>query len=576
MAHDLDTLRHTAAHVMAQAVLRLYPNAKLAVGPSIKDGFYHDFYLDETFSTDDLSRIEEEMRKIVKENLSIAREVWARGDATKNLSERDQSFTMELVDAIPDGEEITAYRQGEFVNICRGPHVKSTGELGSGFKLTKVSGAYWRGDQNNARLQRIYGTAWNSEKELADYLFVLEEAEKRNHLRLGKEMGLFHLQREAPGAVFWHEKGWTIYQTIVTYIREKISTNGYIEVNTPQLVSTELWQKSGHMEKYNDNMFLIKHGDTTYGLKPMNCPCHIQIFNHGLKSYRDLPTRMAEFGSCTRNEPSGALHGLMRVRSFVQDDAHIFCTQEQVGEEAKAFCRLLKEVYDDFGMECVLVRLSTRPEKRIGTDEMWDIAESALSDAATGAGIKCEIFEGEGAFYGPKLEFVLKDALGRLFQCGTLQLDYILPQRLDAHYTAEDGKPYHPVILHRAILGSLERFIGILLENYGGHLPLWLSPVQAVVTPISDIVSDYANHVLATLESNKIRAEGDFRNEKISYKIREHALCKVPFIFVVGKKEQEDGTVTIRHMNEQKTMGLDEAVTLLQNIIRDKRTATFN
>lgn len=561
----LELLRHDAAHIMAQAVQELYPGTQVTIGPAIENGFYYDFARDEPFSTDDLEKIEARMRDIVDRKLEIVREVWDRNEAIAHFEGIGEKYKAEIIRDLPGAETITVYRQGDWKDLCRGPHLPSTDKLGKAFKLTKVAGAYWRGDAKNAVLQRIYGTAWANQKQLDDYLHMLEEAEKRDHRRLGKEMDLFHFQVEAQGAVFWHPKGWAVYRTLRTYMRNRLEAAGYLEVNTPQLVDSHLWELSGHWANYRDNMFVTGSEDKTLAVKPMNCPCHIQIFKQGIKSYRDLPLRMAEFGACHRNEASGALHGLMRVRAFTQDDAHIFCTDDQIESETKAFCDLLRSVYSDFGFSEIKVKFSDRPENRAGSDDVWDRAEEALKRATEAAGIETSPNPGEGAFYGPKLEFVLRDAIGRDWQCGTLQVDYVLPERLDAEYVGEDGNRHRPVMLHRAILGSFERFIGILIENYAGKFPLWLAPTQVVVTTITSDGDDYAHAVAATLRKAGLRVEVDTRNEKINYKIREHSHKKVPVIAVVGKREAEEGKVALRRLggDAQEVLALTDAVAKL-------------
>jgi threonyl-tRNA synthetase len=543
----LELLRHDAAHVMAQAVQELYPGTQVTIGPAVEDGFYYDFARQEPFTPDDLKKIEQRMHEIVKRDLPLQREVWEREEAIKTFDEIGEKYKVEIIrDIIPEGEEVSVYRQGDWFDVCRGPHLPSTGKLGKGFKLMKVAGAYWRGDSSNEMLQRIYGTAWRDKKELKAYLHRIEEAEKRDHRKIGKALDLFHTQEEAPGMAFWHDKGWQIYLTVQNYIREKLRQNGYQEVHTPQVIDRTLWEKSGHWDKFRDDIFVTETEDRIYAIKPMNCPAHIQIYNHGLKSYRDLPLRLAEFGSCHRNEPSGTLHGLMRVRTFVQDDAHIFCTEEQILSEVLAFNNLLLEVYRDFGFDEVLVKLSTRPEKRVGSDEVWDKAEKALEDALNQQGLDWELQPGEGAFYGPKIEFSLRDCLNRVWQLGTIQLDFSMPERLGAHFIAEDNSKQVPVMLHRAILGSLERFIGILIEHYAGALPLWLAPVQAVLLNITDRQSDYVEKCLKSLQDNGFRADSDLRNEKIGFKIREHTLMRVPYLLVIGDREMEEGTVAVR------------------------------
>ncbi|MBW9274397.1 MAG: threonine--tRNA ligase [Candidatus Thiodiazotropha sp. (ex. Lucinisca nassula)] len=543
----LELIRHDAAHAMAQAVQELYPGTQVTIGPAIEDGFYYDFARDEAFTPDDLKKIEQRMHEIVKRNLPLQREVWDREEAMRTFDSIGEKYKVEIIkEFIPEGEEVSVYRQGDWFDVCRGPHLPSTGMLGKGFKLMKVAGAYWRGDSNNEMLQRIYGTAWRDKKELKTYLHRLEEAEKRDHRKIGKAQDLFHTQEEAPGMAFWHDKGWRIYLVIQQYIRDKLNDHGYQEVHTPQVIDRTLWEKSGHWEKFRDDIFTTETDDRTYAIKPMNCPAHIQIYNHGLKSYRDLPLRLAEFGSCHRNEPSGTLHGLMRVRNFVQDDAHIFCSEEQILGEVQAFNDLLLEVYKDFGFDEVMVILSTRPEKRVGSDEVWDKAEKALEEALNQQGLDWELHPGEGAFYGPKIEFSLRDCLGRIWQLGTIQLDFSMPERLGASYIAEDNSKKVPVMLHRAILGSLERFIGILIEHYAGALPLWLAPVQAVLMNITDRQGEYVKKCHKSLHDNGFRVESDLRNEKIGFKIREHTLMRVPYLLVIGDREMEEGTVAVR------------------------------
>ena len=570
----LELIRHDAAHVLAEAVQKLYPGTQVTIGPAIENGFYYDFHREQPFTPDDLAKIEEEMRRVVDRNDAIVREVWDRDAAIDFFKSKGELFKAELIEGLPQGEPITVYRQGQWLDLCRGPHMASTGKLGKAFKLTKLAGAYWRGDAKNPMLQRIYGTAWRDQKELDAYLTMLEEAEKRDHRRLGREMDLFHLQEEAAGSVFWHPKGWTLYRTLETYLRRRLQDNGYVEVKTPQLIEKSLFKASGHGDTYGHNMFKVEvgHGHEheevrQYGIKPMNCPAHVQIYRQGLKSYRDLPLRMAEFGSCHRNEPSGALHGIMRVRAFTQDDAHIFCTVDQVVEETARFCNLLKQVYDDLGFTKVSVKLALRPDQRIGSEESWDRAERDLGDAARMAGLTVEELPGEGAFYGPKLEFHLTDAIGRSWQCGTLQLDPNMPERLDAEFVGEDGQRHRPVMLHRAIFGSMERFIGILIENYAGKLPGWLAPVQVVVATITQDADNYATEVLRHLHAAGLRAEIDLRNEKINYKIREHSLAKVPVIAVVGKREGAERTVALRTLGveKQEVLPLDSAVSQLHS-----------
>jgi threonyl-tRNA synthetase len=543
----LELMRHDAAHVMAQAVQELYPGTQVTIGPAIEDGFYYDFSRDEAFTPEDLATIEKRMHEIVNRDLKIEREVWDRDQAVKLFGDIGEAYKVEIInDVIPEGEEVSVYRQGDWFDVCRGPHLPSTGKLGKGFKLMKLAGAYWRGDSNNPMLQRIYGTAWRDKKELNAYLERLAEAEKRDHRKLGKVMDLYHTQEEAPGMVFWHDHGWQIYLVIQDYIRGKLRQHGYQEIHTPQIIDRSLWEKSGHWEKFSDDMFITESENRTYAIKPMNCPAHIQVFNQGLKSYRDLPLRLAEFGSCTRNEPSGTLHGLMRVRNFVQDDAHIFCTENQIKEEVSSFIDLLYQVYADFGFEEVSVKFSTRPAERVGDDALWDKAEAALQAVLDHKQLDWELQPGEGAFYGPKIEFNLKDCLGRVWQLGTIQLDFSMPERLGAHYIAEDGSKQVPVMLHRAILGSLERFIGILIEHYAGSLPLWLAPVQAVILNITDKQADYARKVGESLRNQGLRVNLDLRNEKIGFKIREHTIKHVPYLLVIGDREVEAGTVAVR------------------------------
>ena len=563
---SLDLLRHDAAHVMAEAVLELFPETQVTIGPSIENGFYYDFYRETAFSEDDLAAIEKRMHDIVDRDEAISREVWTRNEAVAFYKENNEPFKVELVDAIPEDETVTFYRQGDFIDLCRGPHMPSTGRLGHAFKLMKTAGAYWRGDSNRPMLQRIYGTAFHSEKDLKAYLTMLEEAEKRDHRKLGRSLDFFHMQEEAAGSVFWHPKGWVLYREIENYMRRRLDQAQYREVKTPQLVDRSLWEASGHWDKFGDNMFTAaSEDDRTLALKPMNCPGHVQIYRQGITSYRDLPLRMAEFGSCHRNEPSGALHGIMRVRAFTQDDAHIFCTEDQINSETVEFCNLLLDIYRDFGFEEVRVKFSDRPEVRAGSDETWDKAEAALKDATEAAGLETELNPGEGAFYGPKLEFVLRDAIGRDWQCGTLQVDFVLPDRLDAEYVAEDGSRQRPVMLHRAILGSLERWIGILIEQYAGKMPVWLSPVQCVVTPITEVANDYANEVAELFKAAGMRVETDMRNEKIGYKVREHSVAKVPFIIAVGGREAESRSVALRRLgsDKQETLSLDDALAQL-------------
>ncbi|MBT3915320.1 MAG: threonine--tRNA ligase [Rhodospirillaceae bacterium] len=562
----LDLLRHDAAHVMAQAVQELFPGTQVTIGPSIENGYYYDFAREEPFSTDDFETIEKKMAEIVDRDLEFIREVWDRDEAIKFFKEKGEAYKAELIEAIPVGDDVSIYRQGDWVDLCRGPHLPSTGKLGKHFKLMNLAGAYWRGNSDNEMLQRIYGTAWADKKQLKAYLHMLEEAEKRDHRRLGREMELFHIQEEAIGSAFWHPKGWQLYRTVQDYVRNRLDNAGYVEVNTPQLVNRSLWEDSGHWEKFRDAMFISEAEDKILAIKPMNCPCHVQIFRHGTKSYRDLPLRMAEFGSCHRNEPSGALHGLMRVRAFTQDDAHIFCTEDQITEETKIFCDLLMSVYKDFGFEEVVIKFSDRPEVRAGDDATWDKAENALIEAVQAAGYEYDLNPGEGAFYGPKLEFVLRDAIGRDWQCGTLQVDFVLPERLDAAYVGEDGEKHRPVMLHRAILGSFERFLGILIENYAGRFPFWLAPLQVVVATITDEAKPYAEKVLKALNDAGLHAEADLRNEKINYKVREHSVQKVPVILVVGGREAEENTVAMRRLGgkDQEILALETAIDTLR------------
>ncbi|MCH7693037.1 MAG: threonine--tRNA ligase [Proteobacteria bacterium] len=562
----LALLRHDAAHVMAEAVKELYPEVQVTIGPVIKDGFYYDFARPTPFTPDDLEHIEARMREIVARDEPVTREVWDRAEAIRFFTDQGEHYKAEIIQGLPEDEEISLYRQGEFIDLCRGPHLPSTGKLGKAFKLMKLAGAYWRGDSRNEMLQRVYGTAWADSKQLKAYLYMLEESEKRDHRRLGREMGLFHIQDVAPGSVFWHPRGWTLYRTLQDYIRARLQNAGYVEVNTPQMVDRSLWEASGHWEKFREYMFTAESEDRILALKPMNCPGHVQIYRQGITSYRDLPIRMAEFGSCLRNEPSGALHGLMRLRAFVQDDAHIFCTEDQITSETKAFCDLLMSVYKDLGFEQVTVKFADRPTVRAGSDEIWDKAEKALRDATAAAGLETVFNPGEGAFYGPKLEFDLRDAIGRDWQLGTLQVDFVLPERLDATYVGEDGRKHHPVMLHRAILGSMERFIGVLLEQYAGRLPFWLAPLQVVVATITNAADDYARQVLAALVDAGLKAELDLRNEKIAYKVREHSLAKIPVLLVVGAREARDGTVAMRRLGgeDQEILALEEAAARLE------------
>jgi threonyl-tRNA synthetase len=551
-ADALDLIRHDAAHVMAQAVQELYPGTQVTIGPAIEDGFYYDFARETPFTPEDLVAIEKRMDEIVKRDLPIVREVWEREAAKKTFAAMGEDYKVQIIDdIIAPGEELSIYRQGDWFDMCRGPHLPSTGKLPKAYKLMKLAGAYWRGDSKNPMLQRIYGTAWAKKEDLDAYLHRLEEAEKRDHRKLCKQLDLLHMQEEAPGMVFWHPKGWIVWQQIEQYMRQKFVEYGYQEVRTPAVMDRSLWEKSGHWDNYRDNMFTTSSENRDYAVKPMNCPGHVQIFNSGLHSYRELPLRLAEFGSCHRNEPSGALHGIMRVRGFTQDDAHIFCMEEQVEQEVADFIVMLQKCYADFGFNDVLVKLSTRPEKRVGSDESWDKAEAALAAALEKNGLPFDLQPGEGAFYGPKIEFTLKDTLGRLWQCGTIQLDFNLPVRLGAEFVAEDNARRVPVMLHRAILGSMERFIGILIEHHAGNFPLWLAPVQAMVLNISDKQTDYVNEVVATLRAAGIRATSDLSNNKITYKIREHSLQKLPYLLVVGDKEMETGAVSVRARGNQ-------------------------
>ena len=565
---SLALLRHDSAHVMAEAVLELYPETQVTIGPAIENGFYYDFYREAPFGEADLEAIEARMHEIVDRDEVITRDVWSRDQAVEFYKKNNEPFKIELVEAIPADQEVSFYKQGDFIDLCRGPHLPSTGKLGHAFKLMSVAGAYWRGDSNRPMLQRIYGTAWRTEKELNAYLHMLEEAEKRDHRKLGKQLGFFHMQEEATGSVFWHPKGWVMYREIENYVRRRLDAGGYGEVKTPQLVDRSLWEASGHWDKFRENMFTAEsEDDRTLALKPMNCPCHVQIFRQGIKSYRDLPLRMAEFGSCHRNEPSGALHGIMRVRAFTQDDAHIFCTEDQITSESVRFCELLQSIYADFGFTDIRVKFSDRPEVRAGEDSVWDRAESALTDATKAAELETILNPGEGAFYGPKLEFVLRDAIGRDWQCGTLQVDFVLPERLDAEYVAEDGSRQRPVMLHRAILGSMERWIGILIEQYSGRMPAWLAPVQVVVASITDSANEYAEQVAREAEAMGLRVSRDFRNEKISYKVREHSVMKVPYILAVGGREAEASTVALRRLgsNDQHTADMKETLAQLRD-----------
>jgi threonyl-tRNA synthetase len=568
---SLDVIRHSTAHLLAQAVKTIFPDVQVTIGPVIEDGFYYDFSYKRPFTPEDLAQIEKKMSELAKQNLEINKKVMQRQAAIDYFESIGEKYKSEIISSIPEGEEVSLYEQGDFTDLCRGPHVPSTGKL-KVFKLMKLAGAYWRGDSKNEMLQRIYGTAWNNKDELKDYLKRLEEAEKRDHRKLGKLLDLFHMQDTSPGMVFWHAKGWSIWLEIENYLRQKSLDYGYDEIKTPTVLDKELWKSSGHWDNYHENMFTTASENREYAVKPMNCPGHVQIFNNNLHSYRDLPLRLAEFGSCHRNEPSGALHGLLRVRGFTQDDAHIFCTEEQIKSEVKDFSKMLYEVYSAFGFDNVLVMLSTRPEKRVGTDDIWEKAELALEDALKETGIEYTLQEGEGAFYGPKIEYSLKDSLGRIWQCGTIQLDFNLPERLGAEYISEDNSRKNPVMLHRAIVGSMERFIGILIEHYAGFMPLWLSPVQAIVLNIADAHSDYAKQVTESLRQNNIRCNSDLRNEKITYKIREHSIQRVPYILVVGDREKETSQVSVRNQKGEDlgSMSLDALLKNLNKEISDK------
>ncbi len=570
-AEGVEIIRHSCAHLLAQAVKQPFPQAQVTIGPVIEDGFYYDFACERPFTTEDLQAIEAKMAELVKQDISVSRELMPRTEAIAFFKEMGEEYKARIIADIPEGEVISLYRQGDFIDLCRGPHVPSTGKL-KAFKLMKVAGAYWRGDSNNEMLQRIYGTAWANKKELKAYLHRLEEAEKRDHRKLGKKLNLFHLQEEAPGMVFWHPKGWTIYRAVEQYIRDQVQANGYREIRTPQIVDRSLWEKSGHWDKYRADMFTTRSENRDYAIKPMNCPCHVQVYNQGLKSYRDLPLRLAEFGSCHRNEASGTLHGLMRVRNFVQDDAHIFCAESQIQSEVSDFVDLLFEVYADFGFTDIIIELSTRPPQRVGDDEVWDRAEQALEEALNAKGLEWKLRPGEGAFYGPKIDFSLRDCLGRIWQCGTIQCDFSMPGRLDATYVAEDGAKQVPVMLHRAILGSLERFIGILVEQHAGSLPLWLAPVQAVVINITDRQADYARQVAESLKNRGFRVATDLRNEKIGFKIREHTIQRVPYLLVVGDREVDESTVAVRTRDgtDQGSLTVSEFTRHLENEIASR------
>ena len=568
----VDVIRHSTAHLLAQAVKQLFPEAQVTIGPVIENGFFYDFAYERPFTPEDLSAIEAKMQELAAKDFTITRSVSSRDAAAKFFRDQGEHYKAEIIESIPANEDLSLYEQGGFTDLCRGPHVPSTGKL-TAFKLMKIAGAYWRGDSNNEMLQRIYGTAWGDKKELQAYLHRLEEAEKRDHRKLAKTLDLFHVQEEAPGMVFWHEKGWILYQQIEQYIRQKLRGHGYGEVKTPQLVDRSLWEKSGHWDKFGAMIFTTHSENRDYAVKPMNCPCHVQIYNQGLKSYRDLPIRLAEFGSCHRNEPSGTLHGLMRVRNFVQDDAHIFCTEAQIQDEVSDFIDLLFEVYKDFGFEDVIIKLSTRPENRVGDDAVWDKAESALELALNNKGLDWALQPGEGAFYGPKIEFSLKDCIGRVWQCGTIQVDFSMPGRLGATYIAEDSSKQVPVMLHRAILGSLERFIGILIEQHAGTFPVWLSPIQMVVLNIADRHADYATNVLRDLEKQGFRAKIDLRNEKIGFKIREHSMQRIPYLIIIGDKELEDQAITVRSQKGEDlgSLSINDFTQRLRQEIEDKK-----
>ena len=568
----IDVIRHSTAHLLAQAVKQLFPDAQVTIGPVIENGFYYDFAYKRPFTPDDLELIEAKMQELAAEDHVINRSVLSRDAAVKFFRDQGEKYKAEIIESIPADQDLSLYQQGDFTDLCRGPHVPSTGKLNA-FKLMKIAGAYWRGNSENEMLQRIYGTAWADKKELQAYLHRLEEAEKRDHRKLAKTLDLFHTQEEAPGMVFWHEKGWVIYQQVEQYIREKLRVNGYGEVKTPQVVDRSLWEKSGHWDKFGAMIFTTHSENRDYAIKPMNCPCHVQIYNQGIKSYRDLPIRLAEFGSCHRNEPSGTLHGLMRVRNFVQDDAHIFCTEGQIQDEVSIFIDMLFAVYKDFGFEEVIIKLSTRPDNRVGDDSVWDKAETALELALNNKGLKWDLQPGEGAFYGPKIEFSLKDCIGRIWQCGTIQVDFSMPGRLGASYIAEDGSKQVPVMLHRAILGSLERFIGILIEQHAGTFPVWLSPVQVMVLDIADRHAEYASQIMSELEQHGVRVKMDLRNEKIGFKIREHSMQRVPYLVIVGDKELKDQTITVRTQKGQDlgSLSITEFTEQIKQEIADRK-----
>ncbi|MFT4853903.1 MAG: threonyl-tRNA synthetase [Bacteroidia bacterium] len=567
----LEILRHSCAHLMAQAVQQLFPTAQVTIGPVIEDGFFYDFAFERPFTPEDLTKIEKKMTELSRQNQPVSRSVMSRDEAVEFFREKGENYKVEIIESIPSNQALSFYQQGDFIDLCRGPHVPATGKL-QAFKLTKVAGAYWRGDSKNAMLQRIYGTCWADKKALKEYLHRLEEAEKRDHRKLGKKFDLFHTQEEAPGMVFWHPKGWQIWQTIEQYIRDVQKQHNYQEIRTPQMVDMSLWERSGHADKFGDGMFSVHTDNRHYAIKPMNCPCHVQVFNQGLKSYRDLPIRLAEFGSCHRDEPSGTLQGIMRVRAFVQDDGHIFCAESQIQAEVIDFIDVIQAVYKDFGFDEILIKLSTRPEQRVGSDADWDKAEAALATALDTKGLDWALLPGEGAFYGPKIEFSLKDCIGRVWQCGTIQVDFSMPGRLDAQFVAEDGSRQVPVMLHRAMLGSFERFIGILIENFAGEMPPWLAPVQAVVLNITDSQAGYCNNVLSALKAKGYRVESDLRNEKIGFKIREHTIQRVPYLIVVGDREVENAEIAVRARNgdDLGTMSVDAFSQLLQNEVEKK------
>ena len=572
--YALELLRHDSAHCMAMAVQQLYPGTQVTIGPVIENGFYYDFARDEPFSDSDLTKIEKKMHEIISQDPKTTREVWDRNKAIKHFKNIGEHYKAEIIESIPKNEEVSIYYHGSWHDLCRGPHLPSLGKIGKAFKLMKVAGAYWRGDSKNKMLQRIYGTCWKTKKDLDDYLHRIEEAEKRDHRKLGKVLDLFHFQEESPGAVFWHQKGWSLFQSLVKFMRDKQNKAGYLEVNTPEMLDKTLWEKSGHWEKFQEYMYTTDADEKTFAIKPMNCPGHVQVFNQGLKSYKDLPLKISEFGKVHRYEPSGALHGLMRVRAFTQDDAHIFCTHEQITEESLKVTNLILDIYKSFGFENVKLKFADRPDKRVGSDEIWDQSEKALLDAIKASGLKYEVNKGEGAFYGPKIEFVLIDAIGREWQCGTLQVDFNLPGRLDATYVASDGSKQVPVMLHRAMFGSLERFIGILIEHHAGKFPFWLSPDQVAVLPISNEQNDYAINVKMLLEKKGLRSIIDDRNEKINYKIREHSVSKIPILMICGAKEVQNKTITIRRLGQeqQQTMGLEEA---MKELSKDSRPPTI-